>query len=176
MDEFLYSIGFDLAQEMRATSLRIEAFISKRYDLHFMALEKQWKEVHDLIVTKADLPVFPTMEFPLAFEQLDRNMFKKALALYKNAKSFFEKDEKRLMKEELERQLHEPVKAYITEQKQRLLVHYKEQWNIMIEQLHHHMREQLNEHFTGLSAALTAQASIDELQHIYDTIGGMNND
>lgn len=176
LDEFLYSIGFDLAQEMRATSLRIEAFISKRYDLHFMALEKQWKEVHDLIVTKADLPVFPTMEFPLAFEQLDRNIFKKALALYKNAKSFFEKDEKRLMKEELERQLHEPVKAYITEQKQRLLVHYKEQWNIMIEQLHHHMREQLNEHFTGLSAALTAQASIDELQHIYDTIGGMNND
>lgn len=176
LDELLYSIGFDLAQEMRATSLRMEAFISKRYDLHFMALEKQWKEVHDLIVTKVDLPVFPTLEFPLAFEQLDRNIFKKALSLYKNTKSFFEKDEKRLMKEELERQLHEPVSAYINEQKQRLLAHYTKQWNTVIERLHCHMYEQMNEHFAGLLAALTAQAPMNELQRIYDMIGGMNDE
>ncbi|MCX8046843.1 dynamin family protein [Anoxybacillus gonensis] len=176
LDEFLYSIGFDLAQEMRATSLRIEAFINKRYDLHFMALENQWKQVHDLIVTKVDLSSFPTLQFPIAFEQIDRNVFKKALSLYKNAKSFFEKDEKRLMKEELEKQLHEPIAAYVAEQKQRLLAHYTKQWNIIIEQLHCHMREQLNEHFTGLFAALTAKAPIDELQHIYDMIGGMDDE
>ena len=161
---------------MRATSLRMEAFISKRYDLHFMALEKQWKEVHDLIVTKVDLPVFPALEFPLAFEQLDRNIFKKVLSLYKNTKSFFEKDEKRLMKEELERQLHEPVSAYINEQKQRLLAHYTKQWNTVIERLHCHMYEQMNEHFAGLLAALTAQAPMNELQRIYDMIGGMNDE
>ncbi|KHF29072.1 hypothetical protein LR68_02064 [Anoxybacillus sp. BCO1] len=161
---------------MRATSLRIEAFINKRYDLHFMALENQWKQVHDLIVTKVDLSSFPTLQFPIAFEQIDRNIFKKALSLYKNAKSFFEKDEKRFMKEELEKQLHEPIAAYVAEQKQRLLTHYTKQWNTIIEQLHCHMREQLNEHFTGLFAALTAKAPIDELQHIYDMIGGMDNE
>ncbi|EMT46592.1 dynamin family protein [Anoxybacillus flavithermus] len=176
LDEFLYSIGFDLAQEMRATSLRMESFMNKRYDLHFMALEKQWKQVHDLIVTKVDLPSFPTIEFPLALEQLDRNIFKKALTLYKNAKSFFEKDEKRYMKEELEKQLREPIAAYIDEQKQRLVAHYSTQWTTAMNRLHRHMREQMNEHFKGLVAALTAQAPIDELQHIYDMIGGMDDE
>ncbi len=80
------------------------------------------------------------------------------------------------MKEELEKQLHEPIAAYVAEQKQRLLTHYTKQWNTIIEQLHCHMREQLNEHFTGLFAALTAKAPIDELQHIYDMIGGMDNE
>nr|WP_285517409.1 dynamin family protein [Thermolongibacillus altinsuensis] len=177
LDELLYSIGFDLAQEMRATSLRMEAFLTKQHDLYFENIQKQLKQIHStLILTKAEMPSFITLEFSVALQQLDASLFKKALSFYKNAKSFFEKDEKRWMKEEIERQLQQPVSNYLRENHKRMVEHYTKQWLHVMKQLHKNMKEQINEHFAGLTAALTEQMPIKELENAYEMIGGIENE
>jgi predicted GTPase len=165
LEELLHSVGFDLAQEMRATSLRVEKFLKGRLQDQFADACHKLESIHPgMPLSNLEAVSFVTPEFGNGLEHVDRSRFAKALSLYKNAKSFFERDEKRFMKEEIEKQLQQPIDEYLATQKQQLLSTYEGQYKAMIEELAASLTRQVDDHFAGLYTALTEALDIEQLR------------
>lgn len=172
LDELLASVGFDLAQELRATSLRIESFLHKRLAEQFHRLCGELRRFDEaLALTPPEAFAFSAPEFVDALGDVDRARFHKALSLYKNAKSFFERDEKRRMKEEIEAALAEPVGRYLAEQKERLLDAYAGQYEAAIAALSAALADQVDSYMDGLMAALAEAADHEALSRIEAALG-----
>lgn len=122
MQELLGSLGYDLAQEMRATSIRIENHGRKLLEDKQQRFEQKAAMIEpELLLSKAEMGKITVPDFESAFQELSADSFSGALSLFKNAKSFFEKNEKQVMMEQLQEQLEPLADEYLTDQKERLL-------------------------------------------------------
>lgn len=168
LEELLESIGFDFAQEMRATSLRVEAFITKILKNFYSALTQELaaKSEEGIAFSQFESQEFTGIEFYNAFKELDRGMFKKALGQVKNLKSFFEKNEKRFLAEELEGILQEPAEKYLQAENSRVKEHYMKLLSLHFDSLLHNLAEQTEEYYNGLMTALGEGIPIDQLKEI----------
>ncbi|MBS2771771.1 dynamin family protein [Anoxybacillus rupiensis] len=172
--ELLQSVGFDLAQEMRATSLRIERFLTNKAQDRFQLLANEIGRIHQgITLSKVELPAFATLEFSEGLEQLNESHFKKALSLYKNAKAFFERDEKRLMREEIEKQLQQPIHEYVSENEARLFAFYQEEHEKRIHHLLYALQQQMDDYFAGLMTALTEQVDVEHLGKVEEQLSAL---
>ncbi|KKB38506.1 putative protein Bsub YpbR [Bacillus thermotolerans] len=121
MKELLNSVGYDFAQEMRATSLRSENQVHKLLSDKHEQLKMQYESIQSqLQFTDIEWPSKETPDFPTAFRETPLSTFDSALSLYKNAKAFFEKNEKQLMQEKLEDMLSSLADEYLEEEKAKL--------------------------------------------------------
>lgn len=167
LEEFLTSVGYDFAQELRATSLRIESFIGKLLKEVEQKLGGSIKDINkDLSFTSYEIRAMKSVEFKNAFEDLEAALFKKAMSHFKNPKSFFERNEKRFMMEELEVILTPFANRFVEEGSQRLKVHYQQVLNSEISVLKEKFSRESFEYYEGLRAALSDQTSIDSLEEI----------
>jgi small GTP-binding protein len=167
LEEFLTSIGYDFAQELRATSLRIESFIGRLMKEFEQLLEDSMAGINkDLSFTSYELGAWKSIEFKNAFENLEPQLFKKALSYFKNPKSFFERNEKRLMMEELEAVLSPLAVRYVEEGCQRLKEHYQEVMTTEMNQLKEKISRECFDYYEGLRAALSDETSIGVLEEI----------
>lgn len=92
LDDFLTNFGFDFSQELRATTLRMEIFIGKLMkESHHQITKELLKRNEQLSFSQPQLEQIESLDFNNVLTGLERNMFKKTLAYFKNPKSFFEK-------------------------------------------------------------------------------------
>jgi GTPase Era involved in 16S rRNA processing len=174
LQELLHSVGFDLAQEMRATSLRIERFLKERLHEQFVDLCSKIERIHKGVpLSPLESISFSTPEFPHGFEQIDEARFSKALSMYKNAKSFFERDEKRYMKEEIKKQIQQPINDYAAEQQQRMFQFYQEQYEAAFKEFISFLINQIDDYFSGLQATLKAEVDIEQLRKCARQLAGL---
>ncbi|MBT2665205.1 dynamin family protein [Bacillus sp. ISL-4] len=155
MKNLLDALGFDLAQEMRATALRTEMFVNK------LLKEKQSSLLLQMQKIRRNLSLQPyepnereSLEFTGAFAQLDTGEFKKELALFKNPKSFFEKNEKAKMSEGLQKRLDDPALVYVKEQGGRIFEMYNEVLDQELLAIQKEFKTEISDIFAGLRAAL----------------------
>ncbi|WP_245183497.1 dynamin family protein [Lentibacillus salicampi] len=126
--------GYELLQELRAVSLRMESFI---YELkQKVYLDYTSKSYH--IDSAFLLPDFEeseliTPEYEQAFLNLDTQTFDKALKQFNGTKAFFAKNEKESMKENLLKCLYPFATDYIAENQEKMRVSYSRQWNGMMD-------------------------------------------
>lgn len=171
LKELIQSLSFDLAQEMRATTLRVETFMNKRLFEWRDILTDQLEKINpQLSFSMIELPNIQTPEFNELWDYLDIARFKKAMSLYRNAKSFFEADEKTLMKEELEKQLNEPVTKYIQSQKKLLILSFEQNLQSHFEHITHQLLNEVEDFYESSLLALNQMLQIDELEKIYETL------
>lgn len=167
LDGFLEDFGYDFAQELRATTLRIEAFIAKlitQTDHSIMtALQEQNAEMS---FSPYEIGKSASIDFEIAFITLDQQRFKKALSYFKSPKTFFEKNERKLLGDELEANLGQPADDYLAEGKERLKQHYGEQLESNFSLLLTHLTEQVEEYYQGALASISNELPIDELKKI----------
>lgn len=165
LEELLQFIGYDLAQEMRATSLRIEKYLTQILNGIFEEITKRTAEIHasiefsNAVQLKASAP-----EFETALQELERGHFKKALSLFKNAKSFFEKNEKKAMSDQIENLLQIPVSQYIESSRERLEESYRAGLQASLESLKHNLQGEAAEYFEGIFEALSDKADVNVLK------------
>lgn len=171
--DFLQSFGFDFAQELRATTVRMEVYIGK------LLKEAQGRLIASIEETNPELKFSPFevkklegIDFETAFQNEDPSQFKKALAYFKNPKSFFEKNERKNLSDELEQNMQEPSAAYLQTQSIRL----KEYYQAMLEEefarfLAVHI-DQADEYYNGLLAVLRDDFPIDQLKAMEKDIMG----
>ncbi len=165
LDELIESIGYDLAQEMRATSLRVEAFIVRLLKEFQQALLAELTKINPSVsISAAEGGPLTGIEFETAYQGMDRAIFNKALGMFKNPKSFFEKNEKKLMAEEIEKLLHGPAGDYLQEENSRMKDHYLPELNGEFEKVQKDFQEQINEYFEGITSALEDNFSIDSVK------------
>jgi GTPase SAR1 family protein len=169
--DLLRSISFDLAQELRATTLRLEKFVNKLG----ASLVKQWEreiQAHANGLTLA--PYQPRQVETLSFPEelpVGSAPLPSALSLFKNTKDFFEQDGKTKMRDELEKLLQQPVSAYMEAAGAQLGDQFASVFAELVASERSRVEEQVEEYFTGVLAALDMNVDIDELLAKQERIG-----
>lgn len=165
LDDYLQNIGYDFAQELRATTLRLEVFMGKLIKEANMTMNKATAEINqELSFSPYEIKSLQGLEFETAFENEERAQFKKALAYFKNPKSFFEKNERRLLSEELKKNMQIPTDNYLQSENIRLKNHYLHQFEKESESMLKVLIEQVDEYYDGIAAILSDDYPIEQLQ------------
>jgi len=173
LDDFLESLGFDFAQEMRATTVRIDRFIERLLMDYQAALTRNLLEINqDISFSAFEKGASKEIDFPTAFLKLDYQMFAKSISYFKNPKSFFEKNEKKLMSDELNRILNSLADDYLKQETGRLNAHYATELNNEFKRQVEQMTVQADEFYLGLLSALDGGVSIDLLTDIQQRLTG----
>ncbi|MFJ7975352.1 dynamin family protein [Peribacillus sp. NPDC096379] len=171
----LEALGFDFAQEMRATALRAELYVNK------LVLEKQKSMMEQIQKVKKNIALKPyesqkgpIIEFKRAFIGLTENEFKKELALFKNPKTFFEKNEKVKMNDALKEKLDKPALDYVNAKREQLNESYQEHLAQQLILLQKNSEAELTEIFAGLQAALEETIDIPRYEQIVEEVKRLN--
>jgi len=177
LEEFLQSMGFDFSQELRATTIRLEAFIGKLLAGAQDFVKDEVNKLNpQLSFSQYEKSALEGIEFDTAFLKTDRVQFKKALAYFKNPKSFFEKNERKFLSEELEQVMQVLAEHYLEAENSRLKEHYelllKEEFSYMLTA----QMEQINEYYEGLLAVLRDDFPIEQLQKMEMEISSYSSD
>ncbi|TFE03039.1 dynamin family protein [Jeotgalibacillus salarius] len=113
VDELITMLSFDFSQEFKVVNYRLEQLIFQSFKTE---LNQKWDEIRKVFPEgiKPDTEIAPAdlLTFNYTFEQLNELDFSNEKSIFKNTKSFFEKNEKKLMQHALEEKLK---KVAITE-------------------------------------------------------------
>jgi len=163
LTDLLRSISYDLAQELRATTLRLEKFLNKQG----LTLVQNWqRDVQGYAAGLSLTPYQPRQVETLTFAEelpVSAQALQPALSLFKNTKDFFEQDGRVKMREELEKRLQEPVTAYVAVGSEQLQDQFSSLFAEIVQVERSRVKEQVNSYFTGLLAALEMKVDLDEL-------------
>ncbi|MEH7305062.1 dynamin family protein [Neobacillus drentensis] len=171
LDDFLESLGYDFAQEMRATTVRIERFTEKQLADFQTGLIRNLQEINpDLSFSPFEVEHKETIEFPNAFVNLNKQLFAKAMSFFKNPKTFFEKNEKKYMSDELYQVLNVPAEEYLAAEAQRLNTHYSAEIAKEFKHLLELMNEQVKDFYLSHLSALDGGISIEFLKKIQEQL------
>jgi GTPase Era involved in 16S rRNA processing len=163
--ELTRMIGFDLSQETLATTLRVEnamnALAAKRH--------ASWNERFAALIDGYE----PEPYEPKRFATPDSRVAflpepvpeKTLLALFKNAKHFFEGEGKANLRAELEARLSEPMTAFVEAQTEELQEVYARQLDAWFAELKARRIESLRQHVGGLLEALGDNVDLAALRH-----------
>lgn len=159
--ELLDSIGFDFEQEMRATSLRLEShlrrLISERLEQYRKQVLKVWSavDIGEFTVQSYEVPTYNP-----AFQQLQASDFKKELSLFKNPKSFFEKNDKQRMAEALQLAMQEPAHTYLQAEGSTAKVYYHKILLSELQQLQQHVEQMIEDTFISFTSVLQEEVDV----------------
>lgn len=170
-DELVELVEFDLAQEMRATSLRIETFLRKQLD----ALYKQIaKTIHEHTTTsflgEFEVGQIETPQFLQQLTTLQVQSLYEHLSVFKNPKQFFEQNGQETLKERLLQELDGPVENYLKENLQSFQRFYEETFMKGFELMTDQLNREMKDYFDGKLAVLSADVDVGEIKRVYEKV------
>ncbi len=132
-NRFIQYTGYELLQEVRAVSLRIEGYMRElQRDLH-QQLQQEAEAIHSsFVLGDLNKQELSTPEYMQAFETLDVGIFQKALKRFKNTKSFFEQNERKKMEEDFYNILQPYTAAYLKDAHQLMQAQYTTSWQQIV--------------------------------------------
>jgi GTPase SAR1 family protein len=164
LGDLLRSISYDLAQELRATTLRLEKFLGKQG----ATLVQQWqRDVQQYASGLTLAPYQPRKVETLSFADelpVSLGSLQPSLSLFRSAKDFFEQDGKAKLREDLEKRLQEPVSAYLETGSGQVGEQFASLLAQMMAEERSRVAEQVEAYFTGIFAALDMNLDLDELK------------
>ncbi|OAH55847.1 hypothetical protein AWH48_03995 [Domibacillus aminovorans] len=171
LEELLESVGYDLAQEMRATSIRVENHGVKLLHEKQVRLTNKASLIEpELLLSHLDAPKLVVPDFDPAFTEVPREPFAKPLSLFKNARAFFEKNEKQVMMKELQMMIEALADLYLADQKNAL----QTSAFLFIEQGTDEVKKaaslDVNEQFTAWLDVLEHSENIEEWERVLSDI------
>lgn len=153
--EFLEQLGFDFAQELRATTLRLDRFAEKLLLEYGAETTQAVQKINpDLSFAAIEITHNAELTFTNAFTTVPRENFSKAMAYFKNAKSFFEKGGSQLMSNELQNILLKYSETYLSAEKEKINLYYDKLLIDELEKIVTTMQEQVTDFYMGLLAVL----------------------
>lgn len=170
-NEIIRFVAFDLAQEMRATSLRIEMFLGQTLAGIHRRAERELRTLDNGITLAVyEPPEFSTPSFAPGLYESNATMFADLLAPHKNRTTFFTEEGNLQLRDELEARLRVPVSEYVSACEQVLKEVYLPAFEQEIERLRIEWSKQVSEYFDGKLAALTASGDIKALDKVYKSL------
>ncbi|WP_010530746.1 dynamin family protein [Lentibacillus jeotgali] len=125
--------GYELLQELRAVSLRIESFIyNLKQEVYLDYTNKSSSIDNAFLLPDFEESELSTPDYEQAFANLDAQTFEKELKQFNGTKAFFARNEKESMKEGLFERLYPFADDYITENHEKMHASYIHQWNDMV--------------------------------------------
>lgn len=174
LHEFLHQIGFDFSQEMRAAMVRLDRFAGNILEQQQVELETKIREINpDISFSAFVYNTKAQIHFAAAFEGISPGKFTKAMAYFKTPKAFFEKNESRLMREELERALSVEADAYLAEQKKRIQTLYADMMEASCAEFSLQMQQEKEDFYLSLLSALDGGISAEGLLELQAKLKNM---
>lgn len=165
LNELIEAIGFDLSQEMRATSLRVEKFINAKLTELIGKVNKLSQQYNPNIhYIGFEERTLPSLDFKSPEEDFDRSRFASAVSSFKNPKDFFEKGGKAKMKEDLHNLLQLPVDEFLQTELARFQDHYA---IVLSEEINKEIQSvlvEIDEFYEGIFAALSETIDIPYIE------------
>lgn len=151
LDELVRTLEFELIQELQATSLRIEKIINN-------ALDSEFKRISQLIQKKSKNVTLATIEFPdiqtpairVEFTSSMLATIYPSLKLFKNTKSFFERNEKKIMSDDISNRMDSPISSILNEYTEKFTNYYKDAIGSAHHLLIQEVQKQTDEGFSAL--------------------------
>lgn len=171
LEELLEQIGFEFAQEMRATTVRLDRFVEKITAEYQIALVEMIREMNqDVSFSLFEFRDIAQIDFEAAFKDIQYGLFSKALAYFKNPKSFFEKNESKLMSDEIYRVLNTSADEYLQNEQKRIQALYGNVIDGEFGELILHMTEQADDFYLSLLATLDGGVPVKQLMEIQQSL------
>lgn len=126
-NHFIDYVGYELLQEIRAVSLRIESFTNTLFKDFYEQTQSEMTAIDDSLTLAGWQDVsFATPAYIQAFTTVDVAIFSNALKIFRNTKSFFE-HEREKMKDAFYDAIKPEAEKYIIEQQKLMTDHYTDQ-------------------------------------------------
>jgi len=171
LGELLEQIGFDFAQEMRATTVRMDRFAEKITAEYQRTLVEMICEINpDLSFSLFESENKAQIDFEVAFKDIQYGVFSKAMAFFKNPKSFFEKHENKLMSDEMYRVLNISADVYLQYEQNRIQALYGNVIEGEFGELILHMTQQTDDFYLSLLSALDGGVPAKQLIEIQQSL------
>lgn len=161
---FSEEVNEERKQELRAVSLRIERFIQNRLEDEKRRLTKELRTIHDSL--SLQVPDWEPVAVP-SFEEAHFFSEKEAQSLtrqFRNTRSFFEKNEKEQVKEDLLGELSPRLKERLNEDEGLIRSYYQKYWNERYEEAAEKWMNQTITTFERFHYRLSHPVSITELE------------
>lgn len=151
LQELTKTIEFELLQELQATSLRIEKFIMN-------TLKQEEKRISNLIkgltksitLTSQQEVKINTPTLKVEYAHSWEISLKPSLKLFKNSKTFFEKNEKQKMNDDLQNRLQDPFQLALNDYQEQFIVYYNNVVQKQLKQLLKSIDNQVDEGYNAL--------------------------
>lgn len=164
LDELLEQFGFEFAQEMRATTVRLDRFAEKTTAEYQVTLGEMLREINqDISFSLFEFRDKAQIDFEAAFKNINYGLFSKAMAYFKNPKAFFEKNESKLMSDEIYRVLSISADEYLQNEERRITSLYGNVISREFGQLILQMAEQADDFYLSLFSALDGGVPAEQL-------------
>ena len=170
-NEMIRFVAFDLSQEMRATSLRIERFLGRTGEKLYRRLEKKMQEYDDACkIGEYQLADYKAPVLEEGLRDLNATTLLDLLAPYKDRTAFFTEDGCMELRDKLEMRLREPVSLYVEACEDEMKRVYGSAFDAEIKRLTARAVREACLYFEG-KAHLPGQAGqADRLEEIYDSL------
>ncbi|MEG6586788.1 dynamin family protein [Dendrosporobacter sp. 1207_IL3150] len=171
LEELLEQIGFEFAQEMRATTVRLDRYAEKLAAEYQTTLIEMISEMNqDLSFSYYEIREKAQIDFEAAFKNIQSGLFSKAMAYFKNPKAFFENNENKLMSDEIYRVLNTAADDYLQNEQNRIQVLYGNVMESEFRELILHMTEQTDDFYLSLLSALDGGVAAEQLIEIQQSL------
>ncbi|MDW0109039.1 dynamin family protein [Sporosarcina aquimarina] len=169
LEETLDMTGFDFAQELKVTNLRMLTFMKKQVAAR-QKLEQRWLAEMDNALSPSpfDSSDADMLTFSAPFQQSDR--YRQVNRHFKNAKSFFEKGDRNALQEQLTELLKKDASDYLEIEQERLGA-WTNQWidNTANELTEHLLRETLSQ-INAERNLLESHEQLSEWRLVYEQL------
>lgn len=167
LKQLLYSVGFDLSQELRATTLRLEKFMQRNVVRWQVNLAERLREAdREITLSRPKVEFEAGLEFSVAFDDIDLGLFSKLLGTFKNPRHFFEEGGGKAMAEEMEKMVSSHADIYLQREKARLAETFRKGCEEVFETQVQRVCEELAEFYAGHLSALEGGISTEKLLEI----------
>jgi hypothetical protein len=171
LSELLEQTGFEFAQEMRATTVRLDRFAEKITAEYQATLVEMIREINqDLSFSLFEFEDKAQTDFEAAFKDIQYGVFSKAMAYFKNPRLFFEKNENKLMSEEIYLVLSSAADEYLQIEQTRIQTLYGNVMEGEFGELILQMTEQADDFYLSLLSALDGGVPAKRLMEIQKSL------
>ncbi|HZW69199.1 MAG TPA: dynamin family protein [Pseudogracilibacillus sp.] len=151
-------VGYELLQEVRAVSLRLESYINKLFKDHYEQMTEELRLIDEsMTIANFEEERFTTPEYAQAFTQINMALFQNALKVFKNLRSYFEQNEREQMKELFYDALEPEIVHYLNEQQLIMQDDYLAQLTSSYEQILNEIKEEVTTIVTHQITMLTTE-------------------
>lgn len=167
LEELLQSMGFDFAQELRATTLRLEQFLIHQSVMLQQSINGKLLEISSELPISIHEGIYEAkLDFADAFADASLDTFAAALRIYKNPKSFFEQGGAKEMAAEIEKLLQPLADEYLYKQEAVMLDNFTAGTECVYNEVVERFQKRLAEGFAADFAALEGGVPIEALVDI----------
>lgn len=164
-NQFVDYVGYELLQEVRAVSLRLESFMKGLFkEVYEETQHEATKLDNAFLIPSIQEPQLTTPAYNQAFIDSELSIYDEALKIFKNTKSFFEQNDREVMKEAFYKVMQQEAKQYLDANKQLMETHYQNEWQEKVQNMKTLMINEVEQLITHQINMMTDAVDLDNLQ------------